>query len=234
MKKLICLLLVLATTVVVTACGGGGGGGGGSGGGSGGGGSTPTGPNESFSLAEFNSTTVGTVYTTSLEGSDTNGVSYTGSISLANRAQIMLGGILVTPRDSLFNITGGGLSITTTSTGYTDSSGLFVGLVVQTTGLACAPVSPDKFPSSVKIGDFGVRSTLICNDNTTWEGNWRVEDAGNGEVDFVTSITKKDQFNTILQIADGAYRLDGAGQIVGFTSSSTLLASAVTVRLESI
>jgi len=211
--------------MLLAACGGGGGGGG----------RPPPDPTNSFSLAEFNSTTVGTVYTTSLKGSDTNGVSYTGSISLANRAQIMLGGILVTPRDALLNITGGGLSITDTSTSYTDSSGLFVGLAVQTdTGLVCTPVSPDKLPSSVKIGDFGVRSTLICDDNTTWEGNWRVEDAGNGEVDFVTSTTIKDQFNTILRTVDLAYRLDGASQIAGFTYSSTILASGYGQSLESV
>ena len=216
--------IIFSCLFVVAACGGGGGGSS----------ATPTDPNKLFSLDEFNSTTVGTVYSTQLKGSDTNGVSYTGSISLANRAQIMLSGILVTPRDTLLSITGGGNSITVTSTGYTDSAGLFVGLAIQTTGLACTPVSPDKLPSSVKIGDFGVRSTLICNDNTTYEGNWRVEDAGNGEVDLVASATIKDQFNTILQITDVAFRLDGASQIAGFTSSSTLLASGYSQSLESI
>jgi hypothetical protein len=146
----------------------------------------------------------------------------------------MLGGILVTPRLTLLSITGGGQTITVTSTTYTDTSGLFVGLVVQTTGLECTPVSPDKMPSSVKIGDFGVRSTLICNDDTTYEGNWRVEDAGNGEVDLVTSVTVKDQFNTILQIADGAYRLDGASQIAGYTSSVKILASGYGQSFETI
>jgi len=59
--------------------------------------STPTSPTQSFSLSKLQSTAVGTVYTSQLSGTDSNSVNYTGSISLANRTQVMLGGVLVTP-----------------------------------------------------------------------------------------------------------------------------------------
>jgi len=213
------VLLVL----LVSACGGGGGGGG-----------TPTDPDQSFSLWLLNSTVPGPVYASNLIGSDTDGNSYTGSISVANRTQEMLDGILVTPQDVLLHLDTGQQSLTVTSTGYTDSSGLFVFSEVQTIGLECTPVSPDTWPLSVKIGDFGIRSPLICNDNTTSERNWRVEDAGNGQIDVVETTTDRDQSNTILQITDITYTLDGAGEIVGFTSSSRIVASGYTQSLESV
>ena len=52
--------------------------------------STPTDPNQSFSLSEMNSTAPGKVYSSKLKGRDSNGVNYTGSIFMANRAQTMV------------------------------------------------------------------------------------------------------------------------------------------------
>jgi hypothetical protein len=219
-RSLAGVLLVL----LVSACGGGGGESFSS---------TPTDPDQSFSLSLFNSTKPGLVYATNLTGSDTNGNSFVGSFSVANRAQEMLGGSLVTPQDALLYLDSGTQSLTVTATNYTDDSGLFVFMEVQTTGLECTPVSPDSLPSSVKIGDSGVRSPQICNDNTTTEVNWRVEDAGNGNIDFIETDTDKDQSNTILQVTEVAYTLDGAGEIVRFTSSSRIVATGYTQSLES-
>ena len=65
-------------------------------------------PDPSFSLSKFKSSTVGTVYSTQLVGADSDDVMYGGPLSLANRAQIMLGSILVTPRDLILSISDGG------------------------------------------------------------------------------------------------------------------------------
>jgi len=70
-------IVVALSLLVITACGGGGGGGSTT---------TPTDPNKSFSLSALQSTTLGTVYTTQLTGSDSDGITYSGTFSIANRA----------------------------------------------------------------------------------------------------------------------------------------------------
>ncbi len=220
-------LVIVLSIAIVTACGGGGGGGGG-------GTTTPTDPNQSFDLTKLQSTTAGTIYTSQLTGSDSNGVSYTGSVSAANRAQTMLGGVLVTPRDLLISLTGGGSSITVTGTSNIDTSGNLISVVIQTTGVTCTPVTPDKLPGSVKIGDFGILSTMNCSDNTTQERNWRVEDAGNGKIRVISNVTTKDQFNTIVSVTEVTYTIDNSGNIVSFKTVSTISASGFTLTYQSV
>ena len=223
--------LIFTLFILLTACGGGGGGGVASGGVDN---TTPTDPDKSFSLSTLQSTTQGTVYTSQLTGSDSDGTSYTGSLSMANRAQTMLNGVLVTPKDLLISFTGGGVSITITGTSSIDTSGNLISLVIQTTGVTCTPVSPDRMPASVKIGDFGFLSTLTCSDNTTEERNWRVEDAGNGNIRVISNGTIKDQFNTIISVTDVTYIINGDGNVVSFKTVSTLSASGFTLTYQSV
>ena len=225
----------LALAIVVftlAACGGGGGGGGG--GGSDDSPFVPTDPNQIFSLSKFLTTSIGTVYSTQLTGSDSNGNTYSGSLAKANRAQEMYGGVLTTPGDIIISLTGGGSSITVTSTGYIDSSGNTIAVVVQTTGLICTPVFPDSLPSSFKIGDFGILADLNCDDNTTQSQNWRVEDAGNGNVNLITSATLRDQFNNITVTVDITYTINGSGDIVFIKIVSRDLASNFILSYQSI
>jgi hypothetical protein len=195
--------------------------------------STPTSPAQSFSLAKLQSTTLGTVYSTQLSGSDSDGTSYTGTISLANRAQEMLDGVLVTPRDLLLSLDGG-TPYVVTATSYVDTSNNLISLVIQTTGVVCTPVSPNNIPSSVKIGDFGILSTLVCDDNTTQESNWRIEDAGNGNILAITNATAKDEFSAIISVAEVSYTLDGNGNIIAFKTVVTIHASNFTLTYSSI
>ena len=195
---------------------------------------TPTVPDTVFSLATLQSDAVGTVYNTQLTGSDTNGVTYTGSLSMANRVEIMLNGVLVTPHEAIISLTGGGNSMTVTATSYTDTNNFLISVVVQTTGLVCTPVSPDTIPSSVKIGDFGILSTMVCDDNTTQERSWRVEDGGNGTAKLVSSGVIKDQFNTITTAVDVTHTINVAGDILAFKTVSKLLASNFTLTYQSI
>ena len=218
------ILFPIGILFMLTACGGGG---------SESDAFVPTDPNQIFSLSKLQSTTLGPVYSSQLSGSDSNGVSYSGSIAIANRAQEMNSGVLTTPRDLILSLTGGGSSITVTGTSYIDSSGDLIGLVIQTTGLICTPVFPDSLPSSVKIGDFGILADLNCDDNTTQSQNWRVEDAGNGNVNLITNGTIRNQFNTITQITDITYTINGSGDIISFKSVSTILASNYSQSLQS-
>lgn len=215
--------LFIALLMALPGCGGGGGGG-----------ATPTDPNQLFSLSTLNSTALGTIYSSQLTGVDSNGTNLTGSISLANRAQTMLGGVLVTPRDVIYTITGGGTTVTVTGTGFIDTSGNLVSLESQTTGVTCTPVSPDNLPVSVKIGDFGILSTLICDDNTTQERSWRVEDGSNGTIRIISNATSKDQFSNIIAIADVTYRIDINSNIVSVKLVTTDVAGSYTFTLNSV
>ena len=216
-------IFIVMFVLLISACGGGGSPS-----------STPTDPNQTFSLAKLQSTTLGTVYSTQITGSDSNGTSYTGSISLANRAQEMLNGVLVTPRDLLISLSGGGTSTVVTGTSYVDTSNNLIAVIIQTTGLVCTPVSPDNIPTTVKIGDFGILSTMTCDDNTTQARNWRAEDAGNGNIKIVSNATVKDQFNVIISVADVTFTLDSSGNIIAFKAVVTINASNFTLTYSSI
>ncbi len=194
---------------------------------------TPTPTTKIFDLSKIQSTAIGTFYSTQLTGSDSNGVNYSGSFSMANRAQSMLDGVLVTPHDLIISLTGGGDSFTVTATSNVDTSGNLISIVIQTTGLVCTPVSPDSMPTTVKIGDFGIRSTLVCNDDTTSEGSWRIEDGGNGAIKFISNATVKDQFNTVVSVADVTYTINSDGDIVSFKTVSTVPESNYTLTYQS-
>lgn len=193
---------------------------------------TPTDPNQSFSLAALNSTTPGTIYATSLIASDSDGVSYSGTLSVANRAEELYEGVLTTPRDNLISLAGGSVSFTVTGTDYVGPDGYSIAEVYQTTGVTCLPDSLVSSPSSVKIGDFGILASVDCDDGTSQSRSWRVEDAGGGRVDLVTVNTERDSLNDIISVTDSIFTIDGDGDIVGyrFTSSQLALDYSLTGR----
>jgi hypothetical protein len=178
--------------------------------------STPTDPNQSFSLPRLQSTSPGKVYNSKLTGRDSNGVRFTGSSFTAIRPQTMLDGVSVIPQDFIISFSGGKTSMTFTGTRYVDLNGNLISVVSQTTGQTCTPEAPDDIPATVKIGDFGILPALECSNNTTHERNWRVEDAGNGNIYFISNATTKNQFNTIVLVTDVISKINGNGEILSF------------------
>lgn len=176
--------------------------------------SLPTDPNKLFSLAVLNSTAIGSVYSFQLTGSDSNDVTYSGLMSAENRALEMFAGVLVTPRDSIINLTSEGSSVTITNTSYSDSNGNLVGAEFQTFGVECTALSVGLTPNSVKIGDFGVMSTLICSDNSTVEHQWVVYDAKNGKIDVVTTVAFSNQSEPLKLVTYTAYTLNGSSDLI--------------------
>lgn len=203
-------------------------------GGGGGGNTAPTDPNQIFSLSKLQSAAVGIVYNTQLTGHDSYAINYSGYLLAQNRAQAMLNGVLVTPQDVQIYIQGGGQSITTNSTYYTDTSGNLISLTVQTTGVTCTPVTPDKIPTLVKIGDIGDLSTLVCTDNTTEQRSWRVQDAGNGRILLITTNITKTQANTLVTQGDETYTIDINGDIVAYKVGIINFGSGPSLWLNSI
>jgi len=176
--------------------------------------STPADPNQSFTLAKLSSTAPGTVFSAKLSGHDSKGVNYTGSISVANRAQTMRNDVSLTPQEFIINISGGGTSMTYAGTNYIDTNGNLISSVMHTTGQTCAPVAPYAMPETVKIGDFGFLPEITCSDNTTQVRNWRVEDARNGNINVIYNVTVKNQLNTIVSVADVTLTINGSSNIV--------------------
>jgi hypothetical protein len=220
MKRIIIALGIL----LISGCGGGGGGST----------STPTDPNQQFSLAQLQSTTLGTVYSTQITGSDSWGGRYTGALSIANRQQTMLGGVLVTPQDLLLSLSNAEMSLTVTGTTYFDSDKYAISLYRQTDGVTCTPSSPDKLPASVKIGDFGILSSLVCSDNTTQERNWRVEDAGNGNIHLISGTVIRNQFNSLVGTGEATATINAQGNIIAFKVVSTDVIEGFTLTVQSI
>jgi len=142
--------------------------------------------------------------------------------------------VLVTPRDTLTSVRGGNSSTTVTGTSYTDVGGNLISVVVQTTGLTCTPATPDRMPDSVKIGDFDSLSTLTCNDNTTMERNWRIDDAGSGNIVLVVNGTSKNYNGETKAISDVMYTIDENGDIIAFKTLSTLPSRGYTLSYESL
>ena len=192
---------------------------------------TPTDHDQVFSLATFQSKIIGTWYVTQMTGSDTNGSTYSGTLSMAVREQIMLNGIYVTPRDVTSDVF---IGFPLTSTRYTDINNNLISVVLQETGFTCTPVSPDTIPSSVMIGDYGTLSTMVCDGNTTTERSWRVEDGGNGTANLITNFSSKDQFNATMSDNATTYTINTSGDILALKMVLFSISSNITTTFQSI
>jgi len=235
--------IIFAVLFAITACSGGGGGssfdsaddssgcsffcpddeGGGGGGGD---------PATSVSLAALTSTTPGLLYTSAVEANDTDGVTYTGNVAVANFAQTELEGVLVTPRETAITLTNGSTSGTLRETSYFDDSGFLV--YREAPPLVCTVSSSDKLPVSVSVGDSGLLSSLTCNNSSIQTSNWDVLDAGEGDIALVISTTSKDQFDVTVSTETTTFTLDAGGVIVSFKSVLTQTASGYERTVQSI
>lgn len=198
-------VLVMAV-FVITACGGS----------SGDDGPTPTDPNRVFSLDVFQDTAPGPIYSYGLVASDSLGNSFSGSVSVINQQQSMYQGVLATPQEVTLHLSGPGGTATVSGIRYLDQDANLLASEIPQSGEVCTTVSPDAYPVSVSIGDAGSLSVLVCNDGTTDEREWRVEDAGNGRIDFVVSSTTRDSLQQVVLVATDIYTFDGDGNIVAY------------------
>jgi hypothetical protein len=193
--------------------------------------STPTDPDQEFSLAAYKDLTEGTIYTSNITGKDSDGNTFSGSVIIANRPQELLGGVLVTPRDTIISVTVNGTPITLSGTVYYDDAAFLLQSVNQTTGVTCTPSSPYTVPDTVKIGDAAILPSTTCDDGTTQEQNWRVEDAKDGKIYFILSLTTKDQFGSIFFTAEDKYTIDSNNELVRLEVTTTETSSGYTITV---
>lgn len=181
---------------------------------SGGGGSAQTDPSQLFSLEKWQSLTPGTVYSTQISGSDSEGRTATGTFSVANRDAVMRNSILVTPVDLLISLASVDETRTMTGTSYVDQDGYLIEVYAE--GVTCVPVSYGKMPATVKVGDFGILPEVVCDDRTTMTQNWRAESEGVNKIKIVMGATKKNLGNAILATTEQSLTLGSDGDILGY------------------
>ena len=195
----------------------------------------PTDTSISFQLSKLNSTSLGTVYTTELVGSDPNGINITGIHSIVNREKIMLNGVLITPHDiNLRYQSMEGITAVGDLTNNIDSDGNLISETTQDSDWNCTPVSPDRMPNSVKIGESGVLSTLLCLDDIKIERSWKIEDGFNGKANVVTQRIHKNNANEIITSIDQIYSIFDNGDIFSFKYVSKVTQTEGTFELKSI
>lgn len=180
---------VIASIVVVllSACG------------SGGGSSTPapvsapTDTNLAFQLFPAGFFSNGYTETYQLSGSDTDGGTYTATLSTTTQAQTTFNGQPAIPVQSLVKITNtqAGVSVTGTGVGYYSTgsaSRMYLGFTDNTTSTTYAPVSSNVMPQSAKIGESGVVGTYSGGSETD-QITWQLMNANNGLVNLVENNT---------------------------------------------
>jgi len=195
----------------------------------------PTDTNISFQLSKLNSTSLGTVYSTELVGSEPNGTTVTGTHSIVNREKIMLNGVLITPHDiNLRYQSMQGITAVGDLTNNFDSDGNLISETTQDSDWNCIPISPDRMPNSVKIGESGVLSTLLCRDDIKIERSWKIEDGFNGKVNVVSRRIFKNDATEIITITDQTYSIFENGDIFSFKYVSEVTQSEGIFELKSI
>lgn len=195
--------------------------------------STPTDPNQLFSTEKFETTSPGIIFTFSLAGSDSDSRKFTGWLSVSNQAEKIIDEERVTPQRSILSLTA--------ENGRTKLHFVFSGSVIRyikadksllilrrdrDTGVTvtCTGTTNVIMPITVKIGDSGSNSTLVCSNNETITSVWIVEDAFDGKVRIaVTSMTRNSSTSKVISTGIEKYTLNSNGDIVALSFSLTIL-----------
>jgi hypothetical protein len=242
MKKLVTAIISAFFLVTFIGCGGGD---------SDSSSSTPTDPDQEFSLAGYKDLTVGKeIYNSAIFGSDSEGNTITGYIVISNDQQITLSGfldgifdgIVVTPRriSLQLEINNGAVVLQSEERDFYDENGylILVESMVnviggETTLVLCVPAFPYSLPDSVKIGDTETIPTFSCDDGSTQVQTWRIEDARDGKIFFITNASAIDEFGVTMSTTEIKLTINSESEILRFETTTTDLDSGYTVRVNS-
>ena len=212
--------------IFLTACGGGGGGGDSE--------ATATDPNQSFPLVVWHSTQEGTIASFELEGVDSDGTRFTGTVLMANRAKVnSTDGVLLTPREILVNLSSNNSSQTLSTFSYRDPDGYLRLSYTPSTDINCWPAFLYKLPETVIIGDFGSMPAMSCEDNSTSESSWWISDAGNGRVNLTIGLTVKNSTGATISTGEETFLLDQLGAIQAYDIFISLTGQNYTLSMSS-
>lgn len=147
----------------------------------------------------------------------------------------MYDGVLVTPRALVLSISAQNHPLPW-AVSETDLIATYGGnLIVEEDSdkVICTPVSPDHLPASVKIGDSGVLSTLVCSDQTTTKRAWSITQAKNGGINLIEHNTETNSVNAVTEIDTYTYTLDSGGALVAIKMHANLPPSGFNLDLTS-
>ena len=231
MKKLLTALISTLFLVTVIGCGGGDSST-----------STPTDPDQEFSLVGYKDLTVGTIYETAITGSDSEGNKIEGSVSVRNTEMTLnldlFPGVLVTDRSTSIYLEFSSVNINISQRDFYDENAYLLLMEVWATGMQnamlCYPAYPYALPDSVKIGDTDSYPVFTCEDGSIQEQIWRVEDAKDGKIYFVTEAQAKDELGSLVSTPELKFTINSDSELLGFKITITDVISGYTITMQSI
>jgi len=189
----------------------------GCGGGGGGGGDQSTSPTLTFQVFSSSYFSPGRSDSYSLNGSDSEGIEYSATISAQTKDETVFEGFDSVPIEDLlvFTENSTGATFTENSTTYysTTSPRELLGVVSNVASTTFVPVSTAVFPTSAKVGDFGVIGTLIDNDGNTSVESWRLKSTSSTDrAEFVLTTVQKDFLGNVISTGDTTFEIDENGE----------------------
>jgi hypothetical protein len=232
MKKLLTALISTLFLVTLISCGGGDGDSSSS---------TPTDPDQEFSLVGYKDLTEGEIYGTGITGSDSEGNEFEGVVFVYNTKMTLnldlFPGVPVTDRSTSINLVFGSASIDISQREFYDESAYLLLMEVWATGMdnamLCYPAYPYALPDSVKIGDTDTYPMFTCEDGSTQDQSWRIEDAKDGKVYFVTEAQAKDEFGSLVSTTEFKFTINSESELLGFKGTITDVISGYTITMNS-
>lgn len=225
MNKIVELMMVISLSGMLFGCG------------SGGGDSGKSAPNvtdessEGYPTEKLTSTATGAVYNAELEGACDDGFGNvfeaSGSVSIINRGQVQVDGVMVFKREASITMSCAGEFDQIINTFYYDGDGNVVSASTGSPGVTCTQTISNTFPEHVKAGDFGTLSAVSCSDGTSRQTTYTVDESGikdglgvnlltkaygpsglqegqAGEVYVISSTGKIDGYGLLISASNGA------------------------------
>lgn len=172
-----------------------------------------------YSLAKIHSTAVGNAYLADITGSDSVGIAYTSGIyKINNLNQIEFTGVMATPRYEIVDLEANTDAYFKSTAFLIDGSGYI--LATEFKENWCEPTVPVRMPESVSIGDAATLPQFDCG-SALIELNWSVEDAGEGNIQFIVSRSEidADGVGIVLGTTTAMYTLDAGGNVLEFSGT---------------
>lgn len=177
-----------------------------------------------YSLEKLTNLTKGSLYSSELLDKDT--FQY-GFVSIENKAETVLNGVLVTPQYRYFTVKNSRFGSSNMSapvwetTSYIDTSTknlisftTFASRSGIGTKISCTSSSPYHFPAQVKVGDSGSTPGFTCDNNINIApGSWRAESTTDANLNFIVQTQTIDTSGKAINETI-IYTLDTQGKLV--------------------
>ena len=210
MKAFKYIVLSIFSASILGACGGGGGGST----------STQSSTTTIYTLPQIEQIIpTGSTKTFNLSGSDNQGHTISGNLSIKNVGLVTVSGTNYLEFDQLLSLTTNlGASFTATTSIYADpTTKLPVYTYSPTTGLTFTVVTSTPLPATAQINDFGNLSSLSISDGGSETGTWQLKSNTSPYADLVESFVIKNSVGTITSTEDDTFTIDPSGTIQKLT-----------------